>query len=218
MNSPFDALIELFEQRQNKRSLRIAFPNGDGPAALLLPHKLHAEEALSIDYAYKVELIAEDARIPLKNMQGKMVTVSLVRGDGSLRHFNGYVVEFRLVKTDDALAFYEMLLQPWLAYLKQRKNNRLFHGLTLREQTESIFKQYGAYAVWDGQLQDEDPEMTMACQFDESDHNYLHRHPSLFASTASTSKVQYRRSKHTNIQARMASPMRQAGDVRRRCE
>jgi type VI secretion system secreted protein VgrG len=169
------ALSNLMDARQNNRMLRMSFPNDDGPHAILLPHKLHADEALSIDFQFNVELLAEDACIPLKEMLGKMVTISLVRGDGTLRHFNGYVFEFRLVKTDGAFAYYGMLLQPWLAYLKQRKNNFLFHGQNLREQTDCIFKQYGTHAAWDYRLADEDPQMTMACQFDESDHNYLHR-------------------------------------------
>ncbi|CAN7262302.1 type VI secretion system Vgr family protein [Trinickia sp. LjRoot230] len=34
---------------------------------------------------------------------------------------------------------------------------------------------YGALPVWDWKVYEPDPSMTMACQFDEHDHNYVHR-------------------------------------------
>lgn len=175
MISKISTIAGLMNQRQHKRILRLSFPHNDGPRALLLPQRLDANEALSRDFEFKVELLAEDARIPLKAMLGKMVAVSLVRGDGTLRYFTGYVFEFSLVKTDGGFAFYSMLLKPWLAYLALRKNNMLFHRQTLRDATHSIFREYGAYPVWDCRFQNDDPIVTMMCQFDESDHNYLHR-------------------------------------------
>ncbi len=175
MISILSNIADLMGQRQNKRILRLSFPQDDGPKAVLLPHKFQANEALSRDFEFKVELLAEDARIPLKDMLGKLITISLVRGDGTLRYFTGYVFEFRLTKTDGGFAFYEMVLKPWLAYLAQRKNNILFHHQTLRDVTTSIFQEYCGYPNWDCRLESEDPEITMSCQFDESDHNYLHR-------------------------------------------
>ncbi len=175
MGSLSPTFASLLHNRQNNRILRIAFPNNDGPHAVLLANRLEASEALSTDFMFTVEVLADNARIPLKEMQGKMVTIELVRGDGSLRYFNGYVFEFRLAKTDGSVAFYSMVLKPWLAYLKLRKDNFLFHGQSLRDQTETVFGDYGTHPDWDCRLLGEDPVATMACQFDETDHNYLHR-------------------------------------------
>ena len=168
-------LDSLLQDRQHHRILRLSFPNHDGPQGALLANRIEADESLSRDFTFTVEVLADSARIPLKEIQGKMVTISLVRGDGSLRHFNGYVFGFRLVKTDGSVAFYSMVLKPWLAYLKLRKDNFLFHNMSLREQTETVFADYGTHPVWDCQVKGEDAAMTMACQFDETDHNYLHR-------------------------------------------
>lgn len=168
--------IRLGGDRQNARILRLSFPHDDGPSATLLANRLEADEGLSRDFTYTLEILAEDANILLEDVMGKMVTISLVRADGSVRFFNGYVFQFQLVKTDGSLAFYSMVLKPWLAYLHIRKDNFLFHGKTLREQTESIFKDYGTHADWDYQVKAAETPVTMACQFQESDHNYLHRH------------------------------------------
>jgi hypothetical protein len=69
-------------------------------------------------------------------MQGKLLSVELVRGDGSLRYFTGYVFSFSRKKSDGSITFYEAKLGPWLKYLSLRNDNYLFHGKTLREQTE----------------------------------------------------------------------------------
>lgn len=168
-------IFELMQGRQNQRILRLAFPNNDGPPCLLLAHKLTATEELSRDFEYRVEVLAEDASLPLKEMQGKLVSISLVKGDGTLRYFTGYVFEFRMLKTDGGFAFYAMVLKPWLAYLSLRKNSFLFHQKTLRDQCSTIFSEYEGVALWDCQLRSNDPVVTMSCQFGESDHNYLHR-------------------------------------------
>jgi type VI secretion system secreted protein VgrG len=160
---------------QNKRILRVSFPHDDGPDAQLLANQLDAAESLSRDFEYRVELLSDSATLPLKEMQGKLMTVALVRGDGSLRYFSGYVFSFRLVRTDGGFAFYEAILGPWLKYLSLRKDNYLFHGKTLLQQTDSIFADYSVLPDWDCRIRGDDPPMTDACQFDETDHNYLHR-------------------------------------------
>lgn len=175
MGSFSDLIAGLTRGRQHRRILRIAFPNNDGPDAVLLANRLEGREELSRDFEFEVEVLADDAQLALKDVQGKLVTIELVRGDGSLRFFNGYVFAFRLIKTDGSVAFYSMTLKPWLAYLKLRTDNFLFHDMSLREQTKSIFDDYGIGLAWDLQLEGPDLPMTMACQFDEDDHNYLHR-------------------------------------------
>lgn len=168
-------LATLLHDAQHNRILRLRFPHEDGPAAVLLPNRLDGVEGLSRDFAYTIEVLSNDAGIVLKDLLGRMATVELVRGDGSVRHFNGYVFDFKLVRTDGGYAFYSMVLRPWLAYLKLRKDACLYHGKTLREQTEAVLAEYGAHADWDIRIVGDDVPMTMACQFNETDHNYLHR-------------------------------------------
>ena len=165
----------ILASTQHKRILRLSFPHDDGPDALLLANRLDAAEAVSRDFEYRVELLSDSATLALKDLQGKLMTVELVRGDGSLRYFSGYVFSFRLAATDGGFAFYEATLGPWLKYLSLRKDNYLFHGKSLRDQTDSIFADYPTLPDWDCRIEGEDAPMTDACQFDETDHNYLHR-------------------------------------------
>jgi type VI secretion system secreted protein VgrG len=159
---------------QHDRLLRLHFPRNDGPERILLPNRLKAHEEVSRCFRFDVELLSDDARIPLKAMMARMVTISLVREDGSLRYFNGYVTEFRFVRTDGGFAFYRMVLEPWLALTRLRKDNVSFHGKSIIELTELTFAHY-RQADWNPIVIGETPRMTCANQYDETDYNHLHR-------------------------------------------
>jgi len=167
--------LVALEGEQHNRLLRLDFPKDDKPDdAIMLANRLVAEEGLSRDFRYKVEVLSDNARIPLKKMMGKMVTVSLVREDGTLRHFNGYVTEFRLIKADGGYAWYSMVLEPWLAFAKLRKNCAVFLERTVVEITEEIFTQY-PQRDWKLELYNEYEPLSCAIQYEETDHNHLHR-------------------------------------------
>jgi type VI secretion system secreted protein VgrG len=159
---------------QHDRLMRLEFPRGDGPDAILLPNRMSAHEEVSRCFRFEVELLSDDARVPLKAMMARMVTISLVREDGSLRYFNGYVTEFRFLRADGGFAFYHMVLEPWLAFTKLRKDNVSFHGKSVIELTELTFAHY-RQADWHVVMTGEDPRMTCANQYDETDYNHLHR-------------------------------------------
>ncbi len=168
-------LQALLEVHQSTRLLRLSFPRNDGPRVKLMVNRFEGTEYLSRDFEFKVELLSDDGRIELEAMHGKLLCVSLVQADGSLRPFTGYVTSFKLVKTDGGIAFYEAVLTPWLAYTRLRRNNRLFHAKSLREQAETIFAGYNGLPAWEWEVTAEQPQFTMTTQWDETDHNYLCR-------------------------------------------
>lgn len=167
-------LAGLAGERQGKRLLQLTFPRGDGPASIMLANALCADEAMSRDFNFEVEVLSDDARIPLKDLMGKMATVSLVRNDGTLRYFNGYVSDFSFVKTDAGFAFYNMTLKPWLAFLRLRQDSRVFQNLNMMELCDQIFENYlqRAHRFAPGC---DMADMTLLIQFNETDHNHLHR-------------------------------------------
>ena len=168
------ALSAFSHDAQHDRLMRLEFPRNDGPERILLPNRLKAHEEVSRCFRFEVELLSDDACIPLKAMMARMVTISLVREDGSLRYFNGYVTEFRFLRTDGGFAFYHMVLEPWLAFAKLRKDNRSFHSKSVVELTELTFAHY-RQADWNPVIVGEYPRMTCANQYDETDYNHLHR-------------------------------------------
>jgi len=168
------ALSAFSDASQHKRLMRMDFPCEDGPPAILLPNKLVFHEAISRCFRGVAELLSDDPRIPLKTVIGKMATISLVREDGSLRYFNGYITEFRFLRSDGGFAFYQMVFEPWLAFARLRKDCVSFQNKTVREITEGTLKHY-RQADWDMRLTGEDPQLTIANQYNETDYNHLHR-------------------------------------------
>ncbi|WP_332877053.1 type VI secretion system Vgr family protein [Massilia sp. S19_KUP03_FR1] len=159
---------------QHNRLLRLDFPFRNGPPDALLANRILAHEELSRGFRFEVEVLSKEAHIPLKMLMGRMVVISLVRSDGSLRYFNGYVTEFRFVRTDGGFAFYEMILEPWMAFTRLRINNVSFHGKSVREITEETLKHF-RQADWHMHIFESDPRLTVANQHNETDFNHLHR-------------------------------------------
>ncbi|NRR34145.1 type VI secretion system tip protein VgrG, partial [Oxalobacteraceae bacterium] len=173
----FAALSVFGAGAQYHRLLRMDFPHGDGPAnAVMLVNTVKMREELSRDFCIEAEVLSDDAGIPLKSLMGRMVTISLVREDGSMRYMNGYVGSFRFVRTDGGFAYYQMTLQPWLAFAKLRKDNVSFHHRSVLELTESTFAHY-RQADWRKRmsLDYDDKKLTCANQHNETDYNHLHR-------------------------------------------
>ncbi len=178
MNLPRDAaacLAALAGASQHDRLLRLDFPRNDGPAGvLMLANAFDGDEGVSRSFCYKVEVLSNDANIALTDLMGKMVTISLVRDDRSLRHFNGYVFAFCYLRTDGGFAFYEMELRPWLAFLALRHDCATFQRMTLGEISEKTFEHYLS-RDYRFHLPREQVDITLAVQFNESDFNHLHR-------------------------------------------
>jgi type VI secretion system secreted protein VgrG len=168
-------LQDVLQAHQNKRLLRLSFPHEDAPPSRLMVNRFSGMESLSRDFQFTVELLSDDASIALETMQGKLLCVSLVQANGNLRPFTGYVAQFKLVKADGGVAFYEAILVPWLNYARLRQNNRLFHNQNLEQQTGEILKAYGRLPDWQWKVSGEQPPYTMCTQWSESDHNYLSR-------------------------------------------
>ena len=168
------ALSAFSGDSQHKRLMRLEFPFKDGPPAILLPNRLVAHEEVSRGFRFEVEVLSDEPRIPLKMLMGRMVTISLVRQDGSLRHFNGHVTEFRFLRSDGGFAFYQMVLEPWLAFTRLRKDCVSFHNKSVREITEETLRHY-RQADWHMHIFEDDPRLTLANQYNETDYNHLHR-------------------------------------------
>jgi len=169
------ALAAFAGQRQDTRLLRLRFPNNDAPAGpLMLANTLDADEGLARDYIWKVGVLSDSVAIRPEDVLGKMVCIELVREDGSLRFFNGYVTSFTLLRTDGGFVFYEMTVGPWLAFLRLRLDNAGFHDVNGVDITEKVFDRY-PMRDWRHRLMAEDKEVTYTCQHGESDHNFLHR-------------------------------------------
>ena len=161
--------------QQQNRMLKLTFPNSDvAQAPQMVANFLNATEKFNQDFEFKIEVLSENSEIPLDDLIGKMACIECMRHDGSSRFFNGYVFSFRFVKNDGGFSRYEMILKPWLAFLKYRQDCQVFQELPLKDRSLQLFKNcIYSDVLWD--LRNPDPETTFSVQFNETDYNYLQR-------------------------------------------
>lgn len=89
MHETFQALTRLMQSQEQRRFLRLHFPHQDAPAARFAVHQIEAEEGLSRDFSFKVELLSDEPSLSLKEMQGKLlvwVLTAICAGIVSLPH------------------------------------------------------------------------------------------------------------------------------------
>ncbi|MFV8629633.1 type VI secretion system tip protein VgrG, partial [Ralstonia pseudosolanacearum] len=133
----------LFFQQSN-RLLGLSFPKDDAPTATdlrgrsvpvqMVVERLEAQEGLGQDFRFELTLLADSAGLVLADMLGKLLAVSLVKPDGTLRWFTGHVAEFSLVGSDPGVATYRAVLRPWLWFARARINDRVFRDRSLYQQ------------------------------------------------------------------------------------
>ncbi len=161
--------------QQQNRMLKLSFPDNNVPFAnQMVVNHIVATEKFNHDFEFRVEILCDSPDIPLKETIGKMATIELLRFDGTSRFFNGYIFSFKFLKNDGAYVRYEMVLKPWLAFLKYRQDCQVFQEKSLKDRSQQLFKNcINSDVVWD--IRGEDPETTFSVQFNESDYNYLQR-------------------------------------------
>ena len=91
------------------------------------------------------------------------------------RWFSGLIAEFRLTRIEDRLAHYEAVVRPWLWFLGNTTDCRIFQDKTAVEIVEEIFSKYGGIAKFEKRLQGSYPPREYCVQYDESDLDFVQR-------------------------------------------
>jgi type VI secretion system secreted protein VgrG len=137
-------------------------------------YSMTGREALGQLFSYEVDLLASEDSIDLSELLGQNATIVLERSDGSLRHFNGFVTQFSLIGEHGNFTRYRATLHPWLWFLSQKRNSRIFQRKSVPEIAQQLFREHGMsdfeimlsgdYRIWD-----------YLVQYRESDLNFVSR-------------------------------------------
>lgn len=142
-------------------------------AELLTFTHLVGRDEISRCLAYTVGFVSTNADIdPLKMLGG---VVSIEGESDPKRWFSGLIAEFRLTRIEDRLAYYEAIVRPWLWFLGNTTDCRIFQDKTAVEIVEEIFSKYGGIAKFEKRLQGSYPPREYCVQYDESDLDFVQR-------------------------------------------
>jgi len=166
---------------QANRLLDLRTPLG---ANRLVAETLSATETLS-EGAFRLELTAlsDDAGIPLSELLGKPATLRLqtALGREQPRVWNGYIMAAEFQGANGGLARYGLTLEPWLAFLRARRDSFAYQDKTVIEIVDSIFGDYkdqgGLAPQWRWVVKDRAayPKRSFTVQYRETDHAFVER-------------------------------------------
>ncbi|MGE0500243.1 MAG: type VI secretion system Vgr family protein [Rhizobiaceae bacterium] len=150
------------------RSAVARTPAGDS----LIFTRLEGRDEVSSCFSYTISFVSTDIGIDPMKMLGQVISIE---GEGEpKRWFSGLCSDFRLTRIEEELARYEAIVRPWLWFLSNTTDCRIFQKKTVIEIVEEIFSKYPD-AKFEKRLQSSYPEREYCVQYDESDLNFVQR-------------------------------------------
>jgi type VI secretion system secreted protein VgrG len=156
---------------QATREISIDTPLGED---VLLLRALRGQEAISRLFTFELDLVSENTSINYDDIVGKAVTVSVSLADGSSRYWNGFVSRFVQAERDEIVAAYRATVVPWLWFLDQTTDCRIFQAKAAPDIIKQIFQEYG-FNDFAFRLYGEFVKRDYCVQYRESDFNFVSR-------------------------------------------
>ncbi|MDB5800644.1 MAG: Rhs element Vgr protein, partial [Rhodocyclales bacterium] len=157
---------------QTARLLNIVTPL---PDAALVVETMHGREALSAPYSFEIDCLSSSIHFELKRFIGEEVTLRVLLADGrSHRNWHGLVTAASQLGGDGGLARYRLVIEPWFAYLRPRRNSRIFQDKTAQDIVSEVFADYPT-GSFEFALTDALPLRSYTAQYRESDFEFVVR-------------------------------------------
>lgn len=166
---------------QANRLLDLRTPLGDNR---LVAETLSATEQLS-GGAYRLEITAlsDDAHIPLKALMGQPVTLRLQTAldREQPRLWHGHATAVRYLGANGGLARYGLTVEPWLAFLRARRDSFAYQDKTVIDIVDSIFGDYKGQGTlapqWRWEVKDRAvyAKRSLTIQYRETDYAFIER-------------------------------------------
>ncbi len=143
-------------------------------ADALLLRSFEGRENLSQLFQYELELASENDAIGYDDIVGKSVTVTITLADGTERYWSGWISRFVQMQRDSKAASYRATMVPWLWFLGQTTDCRIFQNKTIPNLLKQIFSENG-YADFELRLKGDFAARDYCVQYRESDLNFVSR-------------------------------------------
>uniref|UniRef100_Q47E10 Rhs element Vgr protein n=1 Tax=Dechloromonas aromatica (strain RCB) TaxID=159087 RepID=Q47E10_DECAR len=162
-------LDPLFNQHARLLELKTALPD-----AALIVERFNGREAISESFRFEIDCVSTNAYFDLKPLIGEEITLRLLQADGSKRSWHGYVTQAMQLGADGGLARYRLIMEPFLAFLAQRRDCYLFQDKTVIDIIGQILADYPE-AHWSNQVTQSLRSHSVATQYRETDFEFIHR-------------------------------------------
>lgn len=121
--------------------LRLAHPDGLFEDALL-PQRVSGTESMCGSIQYRIDCLATDAALPLKQFIAVPAELQLVTDRGDLRSISGVVTDAKAGHSDGGLATYQLVIRDALSIMEHRVNTRVFRNASEIDIIETLFDEW----------------------------------------------------------------------------
>ena len=156
---------------QKDRAVEFTTPLGEN---VLLIKSLVGTEELGRLYKFELELISENTQINFDDIIGQNVTIRMNVKNGKIRYFNGYVSCFIQSDPEGPFARYHATVTPWLWFLTQASDCRIFQKKTVPQIIEEVLKGHG-FDNYEPRLTGDYRSWEYCVQYRETDFNFVSR-------------------------------------------
>ncbi len=157
---------------QNYRQLAVFTPFGKD---VLLLDSFEGEEALSELSHFSLRLLSQHADLDPKEILGRNLTFRVDQEGNDSRFFNGYVKAFALVDMTDRMVVYTAEVVPWLWFLTNTTDCRIFQDKDALEIIVNIFDTLGFKDYQTSGLTGDFRKREYCVQYRESDFEFVSR-------------------------------------------
>jgi len=157
---------------QATRNIAIDTPLGED---VLLLRSFSGHEEISHLSEFDLDLLSEDYEINFDDIIGQNVTIRMELPEGGMRYWNGYINRFvQGVSTSVQFAQYRATMVPWLWFLTQTSDCRIFQEKTVPDIIKQVFNDLGFSDIED-RLSGGYRTWTYCVQYRETDFNFVSR-------------------------------------------
>lgn len=157
---------------QKNRLLSLTTPLGDD---VLLLTAFRGHEEMSRLFRYDLDMISDTTDITADQIVGKNVTFSVRMTDDSPRYFNGFVRSFVAGDERDGRREYRAEVVPWLWFLTQTADCRIFQELTVPDIVQQVFNDLGFSDFKTSGITATHKTWEYCVQYRETDFNFVSR-------------------------------------------
>ncbi|ANN74389.1 type VI secretion system Vgr family protein [Bordetella bronchialis] len=146
------------------------------PPDTLLFRAMNGSEGVSMLFEFEVELLAESYALDLRQLLGKPLTLEIAAGLGGRRYLSGQITRFALVGRENAtsrLYIYRATVRPWLWYLTQTSDNKIFQNKNVPDIIKEVLADYAFPVEW--RLSGVYRNWEYGVQYQETDFDFISR-------------------------------------------
>jgi type VI secretion system secreted protein VgrG len=170
------------EARNAERDTPMPFDQSNRIAALRTPFgadelgllSFTVSEELGQIPSFTIEAVCERKSLDPNQILGHEVGITFNVANGKKRYFHGYAIRFNRAAIHGRYFVYSMTVVPWLWFLTQSKNCRVFQNKSVVDIAKKVFQDRG-FSDIELKLQGSHTAWEYCIQYRESDYNFVSR-------------------------------------------